>query len=110
MNDYTYLCNRLLLIKICSCCLLDIHLYSNSLRTTATIFLINRCKLSPASFSCDNNFNLSQISSGFSERIVIFEKDFFETLEAEIIKSCDLGKFITVLSQVDLIPRAITSK
>ena len=32
-----YFCIRLHLIKICLCCFLDIHLYSNNLSTIATI-------------------------------------------------------------------------
>ena len=34
---YTYLSDRLHLIKICLCCFLDMHFYSNNLSTIATI-------------------------------------------------------------------------
>ena len=36
--EYLYFyCNRLHLIKICLCCFLDMHSYSNNLSTIATI-------------------------------------------------------------------------
>ena len=62
-RSYNYY-NRLHLFKICSCCFLDIHLYSINLSTIATISLLIMSQLIPACFSCSNNFNLSQSSSG----------------------------------------------
>ena len=53
--------NRLHLIKICLCCFLDKHLYSNNLSTIATISSLIKSELFPACFSCSNKFNLSQI-------------------------------------------------
>ena len=37
VNILVYLFNRLHLSKICLCCFLDMHLYSNNLSTIATI-------------------------------------------------------------------------
>ena len=65
--------NRLHLIKICLCCFLDIHLYSNNLSTIATISSSIISELLPACFSCNNNFNLSQSSLGSEDRIIVFE-------------------------------------
>ena len=44
------------------------------------------------------NFNLSQISLGSGDRIIVFQ-----TPEAETIKLGDLTNFISVLSRVDLL-------
>ena len=59
---YNYLFNRLHLFKICLCCFLDMHLYSNNLSTIATISSLIKSELFPACFSCNNNFNLLQSS------------------------------------------------
>ena len=56
MNFY----NRLHLIKICLCCFLDMHLYSNNLSIIATISSSIKVELLPACFSRKNNPNLSQ--------------------------------------------------
>ena len=53
---------RLHLIKICLCCFLDMHLYSNNLSTIATISSLIISELFPACFSCNNILNLSQSS------------------------------------------------
>ena len=62
-------------------------------------------ELFPACFSCNNNFNLSQSSLGSDDKNIVFE-----TPEAETIKPGDLSNFISVLSQVDLLPKAFVSK
>ena len=54
-------------------------------------------ELFPACFSCNNNFNLSQISSGADDKNKVFE-----TPEAETFNPGDLGNFISVLPQIDL--------
>ena len=36
MSNYTDSCNRQHLIKICLCCFLGMHLYSNNLSSTTT--------------------------------------------------------------------------
>ena len=69
MSNY----NRLHLIKICLCCFLDMHLYSNNLSTIATISSSIKLELLPPCFSCNNNFNLSQSSLGSEDRIIVFE-------------------------------------
>ena len=51
------------------------------------------------------NFNLSQISLGSGDRIIVFQ-----TPEAETIKLGDLTNFISVLSRVDLLTWAFKSK
>ena len=63
-SAYTYDYKRLHLIKICLCCFLDMHLYSNNLSTIATISLLIMSEFFPPCFSCKNNFILSQSSSG----------------------------------------------
>ena len=68
----TCLFNRLHLIKICLCCFLEMHLYSNNLSTIATISSLIMSELFPAFFSCNNNFNLLQSSSGSDVKIIIF--------------------------------------
>ena len=65
-----YLFNRLHLIKICLCCFLEMHLYSNNLSTIATISSSIKLELLPPCFSCNNNFNLSQSSLGSEDRII----------------------------------------
>ena len=100
-----YFYNRLHLIKICLCCFLVIHLYSNNLSTIATISLLIISELFPACFSCNNNFNLSQSSSGSD-----YKKIVCETPEAVTVKPGDLNNFIRVLSRVDFLPTAFVSK
>ena len=97
--------NNLHLIKICLCCFLDIHLYSNNLSTIATISSLFISELFPAFFSSNNYFNLSQSSSGSDDRNIVFE-----TPEAETIKPGDSSNFISVLSRVDFLPTAFVSK
>ena len=58
MSNY----NRLHLIKICLCCFLNMHLYSNNLSTIATISSLINSELFPPCFSCNSNFNLSHNS------------------------------------------------
>ena len=85
---YTYNCmstyNRLHLIKICLCCFLDIHLYSNNLSIITTISSSIKLELLPACFSCINNFNLSQSSLGSEDRIIVFVNP--ESLDRWLIK------------------------
>ena len=69
--NYTFSCNRLSLIKICLCCFLDIHLYSNNLSTIATISSLIISELLPACFSCNNIFNLSQSSLGSDSKNIV---------------------------------------
>ena len=76
------------------------HLYSNNLSTIATISSLIKSELFPACFSCNNNFNLLQSSSGSDDKSIVFE-----TPEAETIKPGDSSNFIRVLSQ-DLLPAA----
>ena len=74
MYTYNYMIyNRLHLIKICLCCFLDIHLYSNNLSTIAIFSSLIKSELFPACFSCNNNLNLSHNSLGSDDRIIIFE-------------------------------------
>ena len=101
MSNY----NRLYLVKICLCCFLDMLLYSHSLYTIATIFSLKKLELFPACFPCNIKFNLSHNSLGLADK-----KFVFETPEAETIHPCDLSNFITVQSQVDLLPGPRTSK
>ena len=105
MCIFNFLCTRLHLIKICLCCFLDKHLYSNNLSTIATISSLYTLELFPTCFSCNNIFNMLQSSSGSHDRIIVFE-----TPEAEIIKPGDLSNFIRVLSRVYLLPGALISK
>ena len=58
-------------------------------------------ELFPACFSCNNNLNLSQSSSGSDDKNIVFQ-----TPEAETIRPGDLSNFIRVLSRVDLLPAA----
>ena len=85
--------NRLHLIKICLCCFLDMHLYSNNLSTIATISSLIKSELFPACFSCSNNFNLSQSSSGSDDKKIVFE-----TPEAETIKPGDFKFYKSFIS------------
>ena len=71
MNMSIY--NRLHLIKICLCHFLDVHLYSNNLSTIATISSLIIPELLPTCFSCNNNLNLSQSSSGSEDKNFVFE-------------------------------------
>ena len=73
------------------------HLYSNNLSTIATTSLLIISELLPACFSCNNNFNLLQSSSGSDDKNIVFE-----TPEAMI--AGDYSNFIRVLSRVDLLP------
>ena len=70
--EYIFDYNRLHLFKICFCCFLDIHLYSNNLSTIATLSLLIMSELFPACFSCNSNRNLLQSSSGLDDRIIVF--------------------------------------
>ena len=92
----TYLCIRLHLIKICFCCFLDKHLYSNDLTTIATISFLIKSDLFPACFSCSNNFNLSQSSSEVDHKRIV-EKP-------EAMNAGNLNELIRVLSRVDFLP------
>ena len=104
-NTCYYFCNRLHLIKICLCCFLDMHLYSNNLSIIATISSLIMSELFPACFSSNNNFNLSHNSLASDDRNIVFE-----TPEAETIKPGELSNFISFLSRVDLLPGAFRSK
>ena len=66
-------CNRSLLINICLCCFLNIHLYSNNLSTIAIISLLIKSELFPACFSCSRNFNQLHSSSGLDGKNIEFE-------------------------------------
>ena len=72
MCNYTYLFIRLHLIKICLCCFLVIHLYSNNLSTITMISSLIISELFPAFFSCSKKFNLSQSSSGSEDKNIVF--------------------------------------
>ena len=96
-SAYTYEYIRLHSIKICSCCFLNMHLYSNNFSTIAMISSLVMSELFPADISCIVNFNLSQSSSGADDKNIVFE-----TPEAETINPGDLGNFISVLPQIDL--------
>ena len=101
MCIYTYLH----LIKICLCCFLVMHLYSNNLSTIATISSSIKLELFPACLSCNNNFNLLQSSSGSDDKNIVFE-----TPEAETPKLGDFSNLMRVLTQVDFLPTALKSK
>ena len=49
------------------------HLYSNNLSTITTISSSIISELFPAFFSCSNNLNLSQSSSGSEDKNIVFE-------------------------------------
>ena len=63
--------NRLHLSKICLCCFLDMHLYSNNLSTIATISSSLETELFPPCFSCNSNFKLSQSSTGSDDKNLV---------------------------------------
>ena len=82
MSSYTYfffVCKRLHFIKICLCCFLNIHLYSNRLSIIPTISMFILSELFPAFFSCSNNFNLWQSSLALSGRNTV---EILETMMA----------------------------
>ena len=101
MNFYI----RLHLNKICSCCFLDMRLYSINLLTIATISSLVRKELFPACFSCNKNFNQSQSSLGSDDKSIVFEIP-----EAGTIKPGDFKKIISVRSLVLLLPTRFISK
>ena len=101
----TYFCSRLHLIKICLCCFLVIHLYSNNLSNIATISSLIISELFPACVSCNNNFILLHNSLGSDDRNIVFEKP-----EAETTKPGELSNFISFLSRIDLLPTAFFIK
>ena len=70
LYEYLYNHNRLHLIKICLCCFLDIHLYSNNLSIIATNSPSIKVELLPPCFSCNNNFNLSHNSFGSDDGLL----------------------------------------
>ena len=72
MSNYTHLCNRFLLNKICLCCFLDIHLSSNNLSTIARISQLILSELLPDFFSCNNSVSFLHISSGSDDKKVLF--------------------------------------
>ena len=84
-------CNRSYLNKICLCCFLDIHLYSNSLSRITTISSFIISELFPACLSCSNNFNRSQSSLESDCKTILIEIP-----EAEKIKPCDLSNFMSI--------------
>ena len=96
---YTYLCNRLYLIKKLLCCFLDNHLFSKSLSTRAMISSLIMLELLSICLSCSSNFYLLRNFSRSDDKNVLFE-----TPEAEAIKLGDLSIFLRVLSRVDLLP------
>ena len=65
---YNYMCNKLHLIKICLRCFLDMQLFSNNLSTISTVSSLFESEIFPACFSCSNNFNPLQSSSGSDGR------------------------------------------
>ena len=67
------MCNRLHLLKNCSCCFLDIHLFSDNLSPIAAISSSFILEIFPACFSCSNIFLLSHISLGWDGKKLIFE-------------------------------------
>ena len=75
------------------------YLYSNNLSTLATISSLIISELFPACFSCYNNFNLLQSSSGSDDKNIVFE-----TPEAETSKPGELSNLIRLLSRVDFLP------
>ena len=75
MSEYSNMCiyNRLHLNKICLCCFLVIHFYSNNLSIIATISSLIISELIPPRLSSNNNFNLSQNSLRLDDRNIVFE-------------------------------------
>ena len=57
----------------------------------------------PAFFSCNNNFKLSQNSSGSDDKNLVFEIP-------ESMIAGDLSNFVRVRSRVDLLPTPFTSE
>ena len=57
-----FVCKRLHSNKVCLCCFLDIHLYSNSLSIIATNSSLIMSDLFPACCSWSKKFNLLQSS------------------------------------------------
>ena len=80
------------------------HLYSIILSAIATFSSLIENELFPACFSSINKFNLSQTSLGSDDKYIAFE-----TPEAETIILGELSNFISVQSQVDLLPRTVLS-
>ena len=78
------------------------HLYSDNLSTIANISSLIMSEFFPACFSCSNNFNLLRGSLGSDGKNI---GEIPETLIA-----ADLSYFIRVLSLVDYLPGASTSK
>ena len=70
-DNYIYLCNRFILIKVCLCCFLDMHLYYNNLSTIPTFLSSIILDLVPVYFSCSNNFNLSRSSIGSDGKNIV---------------------------------------
>ena len=77
---FSYVCNRLQLIKRCLCCFVGMHLFSNILSTIATISSSINLELIPACFPCINKQILSQ-----SSLVPDVENTVFESPEAETI-------------------------
>ena len=92
---FFFVFNRFYLFKVFLCCFLYKHLYSYSLSNIAMISSLNILELSPACFSCSNNFILSQ--SSLDQMI----KNIVEIPEARI--AGDLSNFISVRSLVFLL-------
>ena len=91
LNIYSYfffLCKILHLIKICLCCFLDMHLYSNSSSTIASIPSSILLENYPACFSPKINFNRLHNSLGSEGKNIVCESP-----EAEIYEPGDLGNF-----------------
>ena len=72
-NKNIHSCIRLHVFKICFCCFLDIHLYSNNLSTIAMTSSLLMSEIFPAFFCCSNNVNLSFNSSGSVGKNIAFE-------------------------------------
>ena len=102
-NTIFYLFIRLHLIKICLCCFLDTHLYSNNLSTIATISSLIISELFPACFSCNNNFYLSQSSLASDDKNIVFETP-------EAIIAGDFNSLIKDLSRSLLFPFSLILK
>ena len=92
------------------CCSIDMHLSSKSFSAIAIKSSKIVSELLPACFSCINKFNLSHSSLGLDGKHLVFEKDFFETPEAETIIPGDLGKPISDLTLGLSLPGALYSK
>ena len=79
-------------LKLFKCSFVDVHLYSNSLSTIATISSKIMLELFPACHSCSKHFTLSRISLG------VFGKKVVEIPETML--AGDLIKLLSDLSQV----------